>query len=121
MNSVKYEVRVLKTYEESMDYFPKKAQKRINKKIEEILVKYPYRYNMLKGIYLLRGISLVGLRKFKTGLEGHRGGVYVLYRICKECRENGYHQKSGICCEFCDDGKEYRIVLFFARPRELGY
>ena len=121
MNSAEYEVKVLKTYEESIDRFSKKAQKRINKKIKEILVRYPYRYNMLKGVYSLRGVSLVGLRKFKTGLEGHRGGVYVLYRICKECRENRYYQKSGICCEFCDDDKEYRIVLFLARPRELGY
>lgn len=92
MSSVAYEIKVLETFEESMDCFPRKVQERIHKKIKEILVKYPYRYSMLKGIYPLRGKSLVGLRKFKTGLEGHRGGVYVLY-----------------------------IVLFLARPRELGY
>lgn len=121
MNSVEYEVKALQTFGESVARFPRKAQKRLYKKIGEILVKNPYRYGMLKGIYLLKGISFVGLRYFETRLEGHRGGVYVLYRICKECRENHYYQKSGARCGFCDDSKEYRIALFLVRPRELGY
>lgn len=121
MNSTQYEIRALKSFQKSLARFPEKSQKRIKNKIEEILTKNPYRYGILTGIYKYKGLSFTGMRKMKTGLEGHKGGVYILYRVCKECRENRYYIKSGLKCEFCEDGIDKRIVLFIAAPRSSGY
>jgi len=121
LNSIHYNVVPLKSFQESLDSFPKRSQRKIKEKIEKMLTVDPYRYIMLKGIYTYKNVSFVGLRKMKTGVKGHRGGVYILYRICEECRKNGYYKKSGDKCEFCDDGMEKRVVLFIVRPRSMGY
>jgi len=121
LNSTQYDILPLKSFQESLDSFPKISQKKINEKIEKMLTTNPYRYNMLKGIYIYKEVSFVGLRKMKTGVKGHRGGVYILYRICEECRKNRYYKKSGDKCKFCNDGIEKRVVLFVVRPRSMGY
>lgn len=121
MTSTYYEILPLDTFRKSLSSFPQKSRKKINKKIEQFLTENPYRNIMLEGVFVYKGISFAGLRRMKIGVEGYRGGVYILYRICEECRENRYYIKSNKKCEFCDDGKEKRVVLFLVRPRSMGY
>jgi hypothetical protein len=82
---------------------------------------YPYRYPMLEGRIPIRGVRLAGLRYLKVGVSGLKGGAYVLYRICEECKKNAYASTSGIQCEFCDDAKGRHIVFFDVRPRSYDY
>lgn len=116
-----YELIFLDTFDKSLKAFNKKTRGRILEKAESILSIYPYRYPMLKSPYTISGVKVVGLRRFKSGVAGIKGGAYVLYRICEECKENKYHSRSDISCDFCDDEKGEHIVVFIARARSMGY
>lgn len=116
-----YELIQLDTFIESLGAFREKDRKKLLEKINEMLSFNPKRYGMLKGHYTLKGVKFVGLHKMKSGASGRKGGAYILYRICEECKENEYYKKSDIFCKFCDDEKSNHVVLFIARHRGLGY
>ena len=81
----------------------------------------PDRYDMLEGKITVRGVKLAGLRRMKVGVQGYRGGAVVLYRICEECLDNRYYEKSGTKCLFCKDDEREKVVLFDTYPRGHGY
>lgn len=104
-----------------MKAFNGKDKGRLLEKAQTMLSTYPYRYEMLKGPIEINGVYIVGLRKFKSGLSGQKGGAYVLYRICEECKKNGYNLNSDVSCEFCNGKKDTHVVLFISRQRSFGY
>lgn len=117
-----YDLISLESYSDSLTSFPKTNRQKIENKVADMLQMNPKRYSMLKGKIKIRGMSFAGLRHMKVGIEGSKGGAYILYRICEECKRNRYYEKSDAKCEFCDDEKEdNRIVLFLARLRSFGY
>lgn len=119
---MQYKLILLDTFNESLGAFNKKDGAKLVEKIHKMLSMNPYRYNMLKGYCTISGVKFVGLHRMKSGLTGgKRGGAYVLYRICKECKENGYYEKSDVYCQFCDEDKDNCVVLFITKPRNLGY
>jgi len=121
VTSTPFEFIPVKTFEHNLKFY-QRDKDRIKTKIEEMLAQNPYRYEMLKGEITVAGVNLAGLRHMKTGVSGRRGGVYVLYRICEECKKNQYMIRgSGKACEFCDDKKWRHVVLFNVRPRSAGY
>ena len=117
----KYELIPLENFTRNLGFFHKGSQKKIWAKIEEMLSVAPYRYTMLIGKITVRGMKFYGLRHMKVGVKGIRGGAYILYRICEECKEYEYWKKSDVQCNFCDDKKGKHIVLFAVRPRSFGY
>lgn len=117
-----YDLIPLDSYAEGLKSFRKDARRKIERKVKRMLEANPRRYQMLKGVVKVRGLSFAGLRHMKVGVQGIKGGAYVLYRICEECRGNEYYLKSDARCKFCDDEDEDdHIVLFAVRPRSLGY
>ena len=116
-----YEIISLNSFQKSLEAFNEKDSVRLLSKAHTMLSTNPYRYEMLKGMIEIKGVYITGLRKFKSGLSGQKGGAYVLYRICEECKKNGYNMNSDVSCEFCDGKKDKHIVLFISRPRSFGY
>lgn len=121
MISASFDFIPLETFEKNLRIFSSKDQERIKKKIVEMLGAYPYRYPSLNGSIPLRGLNFVGLRHMKVGVSGLKGGAYILYRICEECKKNGYFNRSGAKCAFCDDSKGKHVILFDIRPRSFDY
>ncbi len=117
----RYEVIPLETFSESLQSFHRKDREKIKGKIEEMLCENPYRYPMLAGKIKIKGINVEGLRRMKVGVKGVKGGAYILYRICEECKQNKYELKSDVRCKFCDDTKVKHVVLFITRLRSFGY
>ena len=120
MNST-YEVIQLKTFLRNLHDFDKTSQEKIIERIKDWLPYRPNRFPMLQGAIPLSGMKLFGLRHIKIGVKGHRGGVYVLYRICEECLNNEYWKKSKLRCDFCDSNEPNRVVLFDVHPRSFDY
>lgn len=116
-----YEFIPLDTFGQRLTRFPQKDKEKIKRKIEEMLSAYPYRFPMLTGPINLDGLNIRGLRHMKTGVSGIKGGAYVLYRICEECKKNQYHAKSDAPCAFCANTKDNHIVLFDVGPRSDDY
>ena len=122
MASTTYKFIHLETFDDSLSsLFGKRDQQKIMDKVHEMINFDPTRYPMLKGKITIRGVKLAGLRHMKVGVAGIRGGAYVLYRFCKECKEQKYHLQSDIKCQFCSDKTWNHIVLFDVRPRSFGY
>lgn len=119
--SSNYEIIQLDTFMKNLRDFDKASQTKINERIKDCLSTTPDRFPMLKGAIPLSGKKLFGLRHIKIGVKGHRGGVYVLYRVCEECLKHEYRKKSRVTCEFCDSNKPYRVVLFDVHPRSFDY
>lgn len=111
------------TFLESLQhYFPDKPrQEKIIKRIQDMLSIRPYHYDMFFGNITVSGVNLAGLRHMKVGVEGVKGGAVVYYRICEECKKNGYDMLSDIRCGFCDEKKGKHINLYLVRPRSRGY
>lgn len=87
----------------------------------ELLEYTPNRHGMFKGVVTVSGLKLHGLRHVKIGVKGYKGGAAAKYRICKECLENKYYERSKVKCEFCDEDEPYRVILFDILPRGFGY
>jgi hypothetical protein len=116
-----YEFIRLQTFEDNLKDFHRNDRAKIEGKIKEMLSIRPYEYQMLVSKIVVKGVKLAGLRHMKVGVSGIKGGAVVLYRICEECKKNGYFAKSDVQCEFCDDDKNRHIVLFDVHPRSYGY
>jgi hypothetical protein len=119
--SSEYEIIELDNFTENLKEFDKHSRGKITEKLKEWLSHDPKRFPMLTGGIPILGRKLYGLRHIKIGVSGHKGGAYVLYRVCEECLDNGYWQQSKIKCEFCDPNKSKRNVLFDVRPRSFDY
>jgi len=116
-----YEFIRVKTFDDNLKDFHRNDRAKIETKIKEMLSQRPYEYQMLVSKVTLKGVKLAGLRHMKVGVSGIKGGAVVLYRICEECKKNGYLTKSDVQCEFCNDEKSRHIVLFDVRPRAYDY
>lgn len=116
-----YELIRVDTFEKNLKEFKKINQQKILVRVKDWLGNDPYRYEMLKGAIVVSGKKLFGLRHIKIGVEGYKGGAYVLYRICEECLKYEYWKKSNIQCLFCDSDKPKRIVLFDVQTRGFDY
>ena len=116
-----YELIYLDSFTDSIGAFNKKDRKKLLKKVQEILSFNPYRYKMLVSPFTMNGVKFIGLHKMKSGLSGSKGGAYTLYRICEECKKNGYNIKGKVFCKFCDDDKGKHVVLFISRRRGIDY
>lgn len=105
--------KIVKTakFSEDMKILSAESQKKIEKKIEEILLLDPYRYEMLKGNVF------VGIRKMRTGTKEFRNGVRILYAVCKDCRKSS-HNLCGKLNEKCDFSDEGVIKLLRLKPRD---
>lgn len=115
-----YEPIILDSFYKDYKSFPTKAREKIKDRCFNMLCNYPYRFDMLSGKIKIRGLKLDGLRHMKVGVRGVKGGAFILYRICEECKQNEYASKSGVKCEFCN-GKWKHIVLFATHIRSFGY
>lgn len=113
----------LETFSESLGhYFPnEEIQKKIMKRILNMLSFRPRHYEMFEGPKEIRGARFAGLRHIKVGVSGIKGGAVAWFRICEECKKNNYHSISGVKCNFCDNQKGKHIVLFLVHPRGLDY
>ena len=121
MISSPYEFIAVQNFERELKKFHTGDQNKILAKVREMLGEDPYRYEMLAGPIPVSGINLTGLHRMKVGVKGNKGGAYVLYRICEECKKNSYMTSSGRSCEFCDAEKLRHVVLFVVRPRPDDY
>jgi mRNA-degrading endonuclease RelE of RelBE toxin-antitoxin system len=98
-----------------------KDQLKVSERIEE-LGENPFKGTPMKGLILVSGMKIAGLRHEKYGVANHRGGLAVLYRVCKECLMHKYYQQgTGKKCAFCDEGRPNRVVLFDIYPRQDDY
>lgn len=121
MTSEKYEFIKLDNFTTNLDKYFRRDKKRILEKLKQLLETTPNRHAMLKGVVTVAGLKLHGLRHVKVGVKGYKGGAAAKYRICEECLENKYYERSRVKCEFCDEEKPYRVVLFDILPRGFGY
>jgi hypothetical protein len=119
--SSEYEIVELDNFSKNLKDFDKHSQRKITERLKEWLTYEPKRFPMLLGAIPVCGRKLFGLRHIKIGVSGHKGGAYVLYRICEECFENEYWKKSNLKCQFCDPKKTKRNVLFDVQPRSFDY
>jgi len=119
--SIPYEFITLDNFGKRLQRFPLKDKEKIKGKIDEMLKADPYRYPMLKGQIPIAGLHIAGLRHVKVGVSSGKGGAYVLYRICKECKKDQFYAKSDAPCAFCDGTKDNHIVLFDVGPRSDDY
>ena len=110
----------LDTFCESLRSFPKNDRIKIKNKCKDVICNNPYHGKMLIGKIEIKGLKFAGLRHMKVGVKGVKGGAYILYRVCEECKKNGYAVKSGVRCKFCN-GKNKHVVLFVAHIRSYGY
>jgi len=76
---------------------------------------------MIRNLTTINGVKVAGLRHMKVGAKGVRGGIVVLYRVCEECLQNRYYERTGIRCQFCDENISKRVVLFTSYGRGRGY
>jgi hypothetical protein len=98
-----------------------KDQQKVSERIAEF-EENPFRGIPMKGLILVSGMKIAGLRHEKFGVANYRGGLVVLYRICKECLAHKYYEHGkGQKCAFCDESKLNRVVLFDIYPRQDGY
>lgn len=112
----------VENFDRNLRDFRKRDQERILDKVYEMLSFNPKRYGMMKGKISIRGVKLTGLRHMKIGIKGVKGGAYILYRICQECKENKYIESSDRKCNFCDeDPNDNRIILFDIHLRSFDY
>jgi hypothetical protein len=116
-----YEIIPLDTYGKNLEDFDKRNQEKIKTRVDDWLGYEPKRYQMLQSAIRVAGRKIFGLRHIKIGVTGHKGGAYVLYRVCEECLKNEYWKKSKLTCEFCDPNKLNRVVLFDVQPRSFDY
>lgn len=116
-----YELIQLDTFVKSLESYPEWDRKKLLGKVKSMLSLSPYRYGQLEGPTEINGVKFIGLHKMKSGLSGRKGGAYILYRICDECKKNGYNLSGKTACEFCDDKKDKHVVLFISKPRGLDY
>jgi len=121
VTSTVYEFIPLDNFGQRLRRFSEKDQGKIKEKIKEMLSLYPYRFPMLTGPIPLAGLRIAGLRHMKVGVSGLKGGAYILYRICEECRKHLLYAKSDAPCAFCADTKDHHIVLFDVGPRSDDY
>lgn len=118
---MQYNLIQLDSFQKSLKTFPPADTKKLIEKATTMLSQAPYRYNMLIGTIEINGIKFTGLRKFKSGSTARKGGVYILYRICEECKKNEYYKINKKICDFCEDEMDKHVVLFISRPRSFGY
>lgn len=127
MISTPYEFVTLDNFGRRLKRFSEKDKESIKAKTEEMLTLDPYRYPMLKGQIVVSGQRIAGLRHMKVGVSGVKGGAYILYRVCEECKKNNYVSKSDGKCVFCENGpadenkRDMHIVLFDVGLRSDGY
>ncbi len=121
MTSIPYEFITLDGFGKRLQRFPPKDKEKIKDKIDEMLKADPYRFPMLRGQIPIAGLRIFGLRHMKVGVSGSKGGAYILYRICDECKKNQFHTKSDAPCAFCDGIKDNHIVLFDVGLRSDDY
>ena len=116
-----YNIVPIDNYSKNLDkFYSRKDTEKVEKGIIEKLSINPYRYGMLISKVLLQGagIKASGLRHFKIGVRGYKGGAVVKFRICEECLKNEYYKD--LKCGFCDENPD-QIVLFDTHPRGKGY
>lgn len=116
-----YEIIPLDTFGRNLKDFDKSSRSKIKEKIKNWLSVKPSRYPLLHGHIRVAGVKIYGLRHVKVGVRGKKGGAYVLYRICEDCLNFEYWKKSDVRCQFCDDSKPKRVVLFDVHPRSFDY
>jgi len=121
MSSKPYEILELETFRKNIRKFFRKDEKKIREKLKQNLEYTPNRYQMLKGKITVAGLKLVGLRHLKVGVKGYRNGAVTRFRICEECFKEEYYKKSKVKCQFCDEDRLRRVVLFDILPRGFGY
>ena len=121
MSSEPYELIELDTFQKNIKKYFKREEARIREGLKQKLETTPDRYQMLEGHITVAGIKLTGLRHVKVGVKGHRGGSVTRFRICEECLREKYYEKSRVRCQFCDENKPKRVVLFDIRHRGFGY
>jgi mRNA-degrading endonuclease RelE of RelBE toxin-antitoxin system len=121
MNSGRYALLEIRTFSKNIKKYFRNDEDKIRAKIQEMLTINPYRYEFLKGKVIVSGLKLVGLRHMKVGIKGRHGGAVILYRICEECLEHKYYEKSDAQCDFCDEEVENQVVIFDTFPRSRGY
>jgi len=121
MSSEPYELVELDSFRKNIRKFFRKDEEKIREKLKQNLEYTPNRYQMLKGKITVAGLKLVGLRHLKVGVKGYRNGAAIRFRICKECLEEEYYKRSKVRCQFCDEDKPRRVVLFDIMPRGFGY
>ena len=111
----------LETYVTNLgEKFNSVNQAKIQKGLERLDYN-PLHGDMMQGPIIIAGKPVYGLRHIKIGVQGSKGGAFILYRYCKECFNNGYAVKSKITCLFCDPSKPNRIILFDVGLRGEGY
>jgi len=121
VTSTPYEFITLDAFGQRLQRFSQRDKEKIKGKIKDMLTLYPYRFPMLSGQIPIAGLRIAGLRHMKVGVSGAKGGAYVLYRICKECKEHEFYARSDTRCAFCADTKDNHIVLFDVGPRSDDY
>ena len=118
--SSEFEIKELDTFRENLRKYFARDEEKIRRVLFERLRMRPDHYQMLEGAITVAGLKFVGLRHIKIGVRGYRGGSVTLFRICEECLRERYYEKT-IRCQFCDENKPKRIVLFNIQPRKFGY
>jgi hypothetical protein len=121
VTSIPYEFIPLDNFGQRLCQFSQDNKEGIKGKINDMLGLNPYRFSMLKGQIPIAGQRIAGLRHMKVGVSGAKGGAYVLYRICKECKEHEFYARSDTRCAFCADTKDHHIVLFDVGIRSDDY
>ncbi len=121
MSSEPYEIIELDIFRKNLKKFFRKNEAKIREKLIQNLEYTPNRHQMLKGNITVAGMKLVGLRHLKVGAKGYRNGAATRFRICEECLKEKYYEKSKVRCQFCNEDKSRRVVLFDILPRGFGY
>lgn len=121
MSSEPYELIELDTFKKNIKKYFRKDEVRIREGLKQKLETTPDRHQMLVRHITVAGMKLAGLRHVKVGVKGHRGGSVTRFRICEECLREKYYEKSRVRCQFCDENKPKRVVLFDIRQRGFGY
>lgn len=121
MSSESYELIELDTFTKNIRRYFRRDDAKIREKLRQMLETAPDRHAMLKGQITVAGMKLTGLRHIKVGATGYRGGSVTRFRICEECLREKYYEESRVRCQFCDENKPKRVILFDIRPRGFGY
>ena len=122
--SSKYELIELRNFAKQIKKklsLSQKDEEKVRKRIQDELGETPDRHGKLKSVITVSGRKISGLRHMKIGVANYRGGLVVQYRICEECLEHKYYEKSGPRCAFCDEGRPDRVILFHIHPRQDDY
>ena len=105
-----FRIEKTKKFSEDMKILTTESQKKVEKKVNEILIFNPYRYEALEG-NLFKGI-----RKMRMGVKEFKNGVRILYTVCEDCNEYSHSlcEKLRETCNFSGNGV---VKLLRMKPR----